>query len=81
MFNQTIQCFLFVSLITVTLKLRLTKMLLHAQQGLVLTDVVMLKVMPLIPRSFSNHEPKQYILVGELEISLWSLGDHDMTLT
>ena len=30
---------------------------------------------------FSNCEPKQPILVGKLVICLWSLVDHEMTLT
>ena len=36
--------------------------------------------MALILRHFSSWEPKHCILDGELKMSRWSLGDHDMTL-
>ena len=38
------------------------------------------KAMALILRYFSNSEVKQSILDWELEMSLWSLDNHDMTL-
>ena len=43
-------------------------------------EIVLLKAMALILRYFSDFEPIQCILGGELEIHLWSFVGHEMTL-
>ena len=50
-------------------------------EGLVLADVGSAKSNGFDSYMFRSCVPKQFTFVGELEISLWSLVDLDMTLT